>query len=181
MKQKSRWIAALNILLVLACAALQIVSLTVDKSSFEIFVSAIIGVALVYAIIYAFNRYRKGASYSYKIYFVLLAFAEALRVIRELFPENPEETMGPVALVATALSVACTLILAAVPDLGKKKSYIACGCLMLANLCRMILALTQDGVHNGLFSAEARLLCAILAGVMIYEKYQDKAERHKND
>jgi len=138
--------------------------------------------ALGLSLVYLFYGYKKFAASYFMFFMVFLAIKEGLALYSMIVDEKVP--VYAAAIVGTMmLSYLC---LAFIKNLGKKKSFIICGIILLLSLVTLISGLvytpivitakTIVGLQLAMFNL-TRVLMAIILIIMVYAKYEDKYSR----
>lgn len=130
--------------------------------------------AVVFAFMYLIVGCKKEGSSFFKIFMWLLVFKEAAALINmAIYEQDP-----PIALILILVCYTATAILAVSMNLGKTRSFVFVGILIVVSAICLIYTLIGNELYNGISIYNAtRLVLAIISGVFIYAKYEDKASR----
>jgi len=130
--------------------------------------------AVVFAISYCMIGYKKNGN----LYFRLFSAFLALKEMAAITWVGVNEEVPAFTFILMLICFACALIIAVAKDLGKKLSYV----LVIAYIMVSIFTLTYVLMNTVYFCVvtynATRLLLALVLGVMIYAKYQDKKDRN---
>ena len=189
------WLSAVFLILVIACIAWNIGDIcgiyqrsivdlpfdnakpeaaqSISKFDFKDFVvrfkldTVSVILASIAALVYCLAGYKKEASIFFKTFvylFVFYAFVTTFMGASQLF-------------TVIEFGLLCALALSF--NLGKTRSYIYTGLLIICSIVKNIILAVDMGLSSANASVSEFLLVIIL-GIMVYAKYQDKAARGTN-
>lgn len=175
----------IHLILMLAAIVLCCVSLTKIGADTKVFsdtglrtVSYIAEIiALISGIIYLAFGYKKNATVYYKAFMVILVVVQAIICYRQMVG-----TASARVAILNIIPFITLIILATGKDLGKAKSYIIVGILLVCRLIILVLDITvfNFSTNTGFSVINYAISDVLLAGTaffMVTGKYLDKAER----
>ena len=127
-------------------------------------------VSLVFAAFYILSGYRKNAAKYYKVYGALLAIIFLISILTASV-----NSRGSIGIMAASLSLVFVLVLLLSENLGKAKSFILCGLLVIFNVVLLIIG--QNVTATTVIAKLVKIDLACLYGIMTFAKYLDKTER----
>jgi len=130
-------------------------------------------IAIVFALIYLFMEYQKSASIFYKLFAVSLVLKEAAAITNIAINEE----VPAIAFILVLICYTCVTLLAVSLDLGKIKSYVIECILCIASAISLVYVMISSTYSGIIVYNATRLLLAVVFGIMIYAKYQDKEIR----
>lgn len=166
-------ILVLNLLFIVVGIVTCVPSFKDTQDVFSLIGLAMTVLDLIFAGFYIINGYRKDAAKYYKIYGLLLAVKYTIIVVHSII-------LGSLPFeIFNALTLVIVLVLTLSSNLGKNKSFILCGLLVILRvICFVIrIALIQATNINSILSHMANIDLVCLYGIMTYAKYLDKTER----
>ena len=165
-------ILVLNLLLIVVGVAVSIKDINITNTIGTIY-TVLDVLALLFALFYIIYGYRKNAAGYYKAFGYLYLLSRVSEVAKIYDKNRP-------ALFYILFGIVFVLLLVLVfgKDLGKKKSFILCGVIVLVELIDFFCTFNATGRFN--LGAEVKLVdldLACLYGILTYAKYLDKTER----
>ncbi|MBQ0026352.1 MAG: hypothetical protein KBS79_03165 [Lachnospiraceae bacterium] len=164
-------ILILNLLFIAAGIVFSVSGIANAEMNTTRIISHIMAIAcLAFAGFYIISGYRKNAAKYYKVYGALLAVIFLISIL-----SSSVNLRGPIGIMAASLSLVIVLVLLLSENLGKTKSFVLCGLLVIINIIDFILL--QDMSANVVITKSIKTDLTCLYGIMTYAKYLDKAER----
>ena len=164
-------ILILNLLFIVAGIVFSIIGFTNANMNTTRIISNIADIAcLVFAAFYIFGGYTKSAAKYYKMFGVFLAVRFFISVLSGSVNSKPT-----LSIMVATFSLVLILVLLLSENLGKTKSFVLCGLLVIIQLVLLIVG--KDKSVGFIISNLVRQDLACLYGIMTYAKYLDKAER----
>lgn len=166
-------ILVFNLLLIAAAVVLSIIGICGEGATATRIISAVLRlIALLFAGFYILSGYRKGSAKYYNLFGIIYMFSVVLEIISCL-----ANTAFAMDIICSALIFIDLLALTCIKNLGKSKSFVLCGILVLLQIvCAVLVYIESDPiiVKIEMFMG---IDLACLFGIMTYAKYLDKAER----
>ena len=166
-------ILVFNLLLIAAAVALGIINLSGDGATLTRTLAIIARLlALLFAGFYIISGYVKDSAKYYKLFGIFYMFSMIIEMIACL--TNTAFTMDIISIV---LDIVCIFALVFVKDLGKTKSFVICGILVILQIICTILVYLEGDPTIVKIDTFMGIDLACLFGIMTYAKYLDKDER----
>ena len=167
-------ILVLNLLFIVAGIGLSVVGITNPEADIFKIISRIEAIAcLVFAAFYIISGYTKDAAKYYKVYGALLAVKYLAGIL-----SGSTKSGTPFGIMMIALSLVITLVLLLSENLGKTKSFVLCGLLVIVRIVLLIYSVAENNIPTiFVLSNIVNIDLACLYGIMTYAKYLDKTER----
>lgn len=164
-------ILILNLLFIAAGVVFSVIGIANADMNATRIISHITAIAsLVFAAFYILSGYRKNAAKYYKVYGALLAIVFLISIL-----SASVNSRGSIGTMVASLSLVLVLVLLLSENLGKAKSLILCGLLVIINV--VLLAIGQNATATTVIAKLVKIDLVCLYGIMTYAKYLDKAER----
>jgi len=162
------------ILLVALCVANVVVMLQAGEASMNTVYSIGIVLTGIFAVYYILAGCKKiGGKGYFKCFLLLYAIVSLFPAVIGICGE-PVGVFGIVSYIVTAVPL---FVLAFGLDLGKKKSLILGGIVVVSVVCRVIFTLCAGLFSDFMFEILSDLLLSLNLILMIFSKYDDKASR----
>ena len=170
-------ILVLNLLFIAAGIVFSVIGITNAEMNITRIISHIAAITcLVFAAFYILNGYTKNAAKYYKVYGALLASIFLISVL-----SGSVNSRSSIGIMAASLSLVIVLVLLLSENLGKSKSFVLCGLLVIINIVFPIYVITpmmaRGSSDYSLITPLVKIDLVCLYGIMTYAKYLDKAER----
>jgi len=168
--------------IVLGVAAGAFLVLRKGENAFLIVTALLTVLALLAALIYVLKGAKKKAASYFKAFMICYALAE----FSSILSASGLAVNQPAAVAVNAAIFMLLILLAIGTDLGRTKSFLICGAVIVLALGLLIGAVVLfPGVLRGgtalgtvfALRAGANLVLALLTGIMVAAKYADKARR----
>ena len=148
-----------------------------DGNSFLAVTAILTVLALIAALVYVLKGAKKNAAGYFKLFMAFYALAEFSSIISS----SGQAVDQPAAVAVNAAIFALLILLTVGTDLGKTKSYLICGGILVLALVSLVGAIILfGGTALGLvltLRAAANLVLAVLTCAMVIAKYVDKTRR----
>lgn len=167
-------ILILNLLFIFVGCAIAITDLTGTDTIGVIYTVTEI-LALLFALFYILYGYTKNAAGYYKVFgylYLLSRISDFIKII------SSNRKVGIFTYIFWSIVTISLLVLVFGKNLGKKKSLILCGVIVLIGVIGIFYVYNQTGAFH--LGAKIRLLdldLACLYGILTYAKYLDKESR----
>lgn len=176
-KEVPQWLSALLVVLILGCMAWTVRSIIRNpvseeiKSALMIF-SVLVLLLLVFSLAYRLGGYKKDAALYFMGYIHLYALTT---LVAALGLRSIADVHLP---LCETLSFGILCAMAIAKDLGRRKSFILCGVLILCKLMVVVVTLVNKAAVTGGIVSD--ILLAVMLGIMVYAKYEDKKSRGRD-
>ena len=167
-------ILVLNLLFIVAGVAICAIGMASPDANLTRILFRVSAIAcLVFAGFYIINGYTKDAAKYYKVYGALYAVKHLMGIL-----SGSAKSGTTFGIMVLALSLVITLVLLLSENLGKTKSFVLCGLLVILGVVLLVHSLSQGNIPTILIMSNiVNVDLAYLYGIMTYAKYLDKAER----
>ena len=167
-------ILILNLLFIVAGIVLSVIGIAGPAANAFKIISRIVAIAcLVFAGFYILGGYTKNAAKYYKVYGVLLAIKYFAGIL-----SGSTKSRTPFGTAVITLSLVIVLVLLLSENLGKTKSLVLCGLLVILRAVILLPPIIKGIISiNFIITNLVNIDLACLYGIMTYAKYLDKAER----
>lgn len=177
----------LNFIGILFGITANVIAALSDSADAMTTVSSVVSiVAMGFALVYLFMGYKKNAAVFYKVYTYVFAMSQIIAVIG--LAKDSENFVGVSVYV---ILLGLILILAVVPDLGRKVTFIICGIIFALGFVLLITTLfvyspesvssTVDGFFRVFAGDVSVIVMSSVMWVMAGAKFNDKALRKGED
>jgi len=162
------WLSA--VVFVLAIASIVIDFIEITHSSQSILLPAIDIIVVMMTMFYCIASYTKSGSTFYKAFCVMFLISKIVVIPKAFINHLP-------AIIIILMIAKCVLaaVLAFVPNLGYKLSYIFIGAIVVISIVDIFV--DPNGYVSGIFGKIAGILIPIIYGILVYAKYKDKKSR----
>ena len=181
MLKTKKWVNILVLIFVaiciIGCLAASVFDAVTNATDLGKLNDATAAVALCFAGYYIAMGYSKSEARYFKIFAYLFALVELCTVIGSFGDGAIPPILSIVALIAA-------LIIAFVKNLGKVRSLLLIGLNFVCQAFSLVFGIVKGNDTFGSLSLVNLFTIAVLSAMfllMVYAKYADKAERHKND
>ena len=166
-------ILILNLLFIAAGVVFSIIGIANPDANATRIISSIMAIAcLVFAGFYILNGYTKDAAKYYKVFGALLAVKYLTGIL-----SGTTNRSTPFGIMVISLSLVIVLVLLLSENLGKTKSLVLCGLLVIIGVVDIVVHIKMDMSTYALIAKLVKIDLACLYGIMTYAKYLDKTER----
>ena len=166
-------ILVFNLLLILLGIVLTLkVFVGADEIMTRIISSIATIACLVFAAFYIISGYTKNAAKYYKVFGTLLVVKYLAGIL-----SGSSKSGTPFGIMVLAFSLVIALVLLLSENLGKTKSLVLCGLLVIISAVDVGVYIRFPISTYSLIAKLVKIDLACLFGIMTYAKYLDKAER----